>query len=445
MAANFMATSRMTIVRVFIDNELLIDNNWVLVNGSDELGSGTGSLSEILQLEYEHLEIYLSPLLATIFKVEIEHISDRKVNDELLLGLIEDNLVEEIENCKPLLMRVSDGQSYIAVVTQSFYKQLIESLQDHVKKVKFIQPLPFLTDFDDSEWTVYLSKEHKFVRVSMFEYFQLDDAMPIPDVLDAMLQGYDKSSIKIYSDDDSKIEYIEKHYKLKCHIRDSLNFGVLNWNFYNEKSKRFNLKLDDNHKKNLLRLTKSISIFLSVFVFFWIINLCYLVIAKYRLQSDITKDLNGIVRVDSYQPNLLSKVNDQLNAIYHTKGLYASNDFASLFDVFLRTMPEINQSMIVGIKYSSGTLNVFLNSQFSNSNFDNDKEILLTKRILANITDYKSYQAQNSNSQNNNGGGLLDSNSDSTSQQMADAAWVISLQPVTRLDVLNDSSVKTTK
>lgn len=430
----------MTIIRIFIKDEFLIDNNWVLLNGQTELGSGVGTLAEITAMEYEHLEIYLAPHLSTIFKVDIEHISDRKISDELLLGLVEDQLVEELDECKPLLMRLSDGQAYIAVLMAEFYSQMIAGLKEHVKLVKFIQPLPFATEYTDGQWTLYLTNEYKFIRTSMFEYFLLDDAKPIPDVLDVLLQSFDIKLLKIYSDDESLVSYLEENYDLKCQLVDELVYGNLVWNFYNEKSKRFNLKLDSSHKNNLIKLGRSVAVLMIVSLFFWIVNLSYLVVAKYKLQSQITKDLSGIMRVDSYQPTLLAKVNDQLNAIYHTKNLYASNDYVSLFDVFLRSMPDINQHMIVGTKFSNGVLEVFLNSQFSNNNFANDHEVLLSKRILADIDSYQNYQAKNSDNQNNNGGGLLDSNNTTTAQQMTDATWVITLQAVTRLDELNDVS-----
>ena len=49
--------------------------------------------------------------------------------------------------------------------------------------------------------------------------------------------------------------------------------------------------------------------------------------------------------------------------------------------------------MIAGIQYSGSQLTVFLNSQFDPSGFPNDQIILATKRIGADIYDYKTYQA----------------------------------------------------
>jgi hypothetical protein len=103
--------------------------------------------------------------------------------------------------------------------------------------------------------------------------------------------------------------------------------------------------------------------------------------------------------------------------------------------------------MIAGIQYSGSQLTIFLNSQFDPSSFPNDQIILATKRISADIYDYKTYQAsQNtSSSQTNNGGGTLaDSSGSSTTNAavMQDAAWVINLQIISRMDNLDERKVK---
>lgn len=445
MATNFMVTSRMTTLRIFIEDDSLINNQWIIVDGLDELGSGSGNLSEILSMEYEHAEVYLAPHLSTIFKVNLDNISDRKINDELLLGLVEDNLVEDIEDCKPVLMKLSDGQSYIAVLSAEFYNHIIEQFQDYVKKIKFIQPIAYVTTYIEDKWTIYLVGNTRFVRTSLYEYYILDDAKPIPDVLDTMLTYYDADDVILYADDSNIAAELTGLYKINCIPGDDLSYGMLNWNFYNEKSKKLNLKLDDNTKSLLYRLLKVGSVFVSVSLLIWIVTFMYLIIEKYQLQKQITSDLSGVIRIDSYQSNVLAKVDDQLNALFHTKGLYAPNDFASLFDIFLRNTPDVNQHNIVGVKYSGSVLTVFLNSQFNNSDFNNVKDMLLTKRIQSTIIDYKTYSAQSSGNQNNNGGGVLDdaSNGNMSQQQMTDAAWVISLQTVTKLDMLNEKNTKT--
>ncbi|MDD3266222.1 MAG: hypothetical protein PHC75_03460, partial [Burkholderiales bacterium] len=83
---------------------------------------------------------------------------------------------------------------------------------------------------------------------------------------------------------------------------------------------------------------------------------------------------------------------------------------------------------------------------FSRKNFDEVKEILITKQVLSSITDYQTYQsAQQQNTSNNNGGGILDSDNSSAEQKIEDATWVISLQTLTNLDALNVANNKKTK
>ena len=142
--------------------------------------------------------------------------------------------------------------------------------------------------------------------------------------------------------------------------------------------------------------------------------------------------------------NLLSQVDDKLTDMEHEKGLYAPSDMSSLLDVFLRTMPNIDNNMILGIQYTGTTLNLFLNSQFDASQFSNAKTIFSTKRILATINDYKTYQASQAtgSSQNNNSGGIADTNSDNSSggssnAALQDTSWVVTLQVISRSDSLD--------
>lgn len=185
-----------------------------------------------------------------------------------------------------------------------------------------------------------------------------------------------------------------------------------------------------------------------IYLIYWLLNLGVLVYEKNKLEKQVIQDLNGVVKVEQFTPNLLATVDDKLNTMSHDKGVYSQNDYIFLFATFLKTMPDVNKNMLAGSKYSAQHLQVFLNSQYDPAQFNNDKVILLNKRILATITDYKSYLAsQDGASKNNNGGGVLD-NMDangSTSAQMPDPAWVISLQIISSMDELNDSQVKITK
>mgnify|MGYP006340924407 FL=1 len=188
----------MTILRVFIHNEDLMACNWQLYDALEQTGAGSDSLAAIMKIPFDAVEVYLSPHLATIFKAELGAVSDRRISDELLLGVIEDNLAEEIDECKPILMRLTDGASYIAVLTRNFYQRLLESLSEHVKQVKFIQPFSYASHYQNNLWTVFLIGEHKYVRTSQFEYFLLDDAAPLPLLLESMLENYTEDSLILY-------------------------------------------------------------------------------------------------------------------------------------------------------------------------------------------------------------------------------------------------------
>lgn len=420
----------MTVLRITINNESLIDNKWLMTDGIEEIGSGESSFLDILALDgYTSIEIYLSPFLASIFRVNIAHISDKKINDDLLLGLVEDNLVEDLESCKPLLMRLSEGDSFIAVLNKSFYEHLINSLSDYVKLVKFIQPISYLTAFEEDKWTVYLSGGSNFVRTSQFEYYLLDDSDFIPETLEMMLDSYEKDSLIIYCDNLDLVESIQTKYKLLCQVETELKYGNLVWNFYNEKTKKFNYKITSDNKQSLIKSSKMLGVVALLYVLVWSIDFAYLLVEKYRLQAQVTKTLTGLIKVDSYQSSLLGKVNDQLNGLAHSKGYYAASDFPFLMSMFLQNMPEVNQSMIVGVKYSTNELTIFLNSQFKDTDIENYAEILRTKKIAMSVSDYTAYQSSQQDEGTKNGGGLLDDDN-SKEQKMQNAQWVVSLQEI---------------
>ncbi|MBX9599024.1 MAG: hypothetical protein K2X04_10700 [Burkholderiales bacterium] len=438
----------MTNLRLFIHNDDLLSASWQTVEQNDIQDSGEGKVADILQFEFENVEIYLAPTLATIIKVELGAISDRKINDDFLLSLVEDSLAEEIEQCKPILLRLNDGIAYVAIVNRLFHTNLLEFLSEQIKKVRFIQPFPYSVPLEhDDLWAVYLIGNNKFVRTSQYEYYLLDDQKPIPAVLEQMLSNYEETSITLYTDDETVAEEINAKYKLNCKLQHDIQYGVSNWNFYNEKSKRFNIKLQSETLSSVLKLGRYLGGFAIIFLIYWLLNLGFMLIERSRWQSQLSDDLKGIITSASFSPQLLAQVDDKLTALAHTKGAYAASDMVSLFDTFLRTMPDVNSSMIAGIQYSGSQLTIFLNSQFDPSSFPNDQIILATKRISADIYDYKTYQAsQNTtSSQTNNGGGTLaDSSGSSTTNAavMQDAAWVINLQIISRMDNLDERKVK---
>lgn len=440
----------MTILRIFIESEDLSSVNWQSVSNPEEIETGSGSIGETLGVNFDQLELYLSPTLATIIPVELGAISDRKINEDFLLSLAEESLAEDIENCKPILLRLSEGSSYIAILEREFYQKLLTALADHVKQVKFIQPFPYLLTYQDPAWTVYLNGNNKFIRTSTYEYFLLDDNYPLPDLLAQMLENYEQDFLNIYCENSSIVELISQKFNLECKVHNELHYGVTHWNFYNEKSRRFNFKLKPDSLLQLKRLGKTVAICGCIFLAYWFLNLGYLLYKQASLRGQIQNDLKGIVSISNskYTANLLPQVDDKLTDLEHQKGLYAPSDMLSLFDVFIRTVPNVGSNTIIGVQYNSNQLDIFLNNQFDTSQFSNYQTILITRRIAASITDYKTYQAaQSSANSSGSSGGIADDNSSTNSQNSAqaslqDAAWVVSLQIISRLDATNVQKTK---
>ena len=61
----------MTNLRLFIHTEDLLSASWQSIEQNDIQDSGEGKVADILQFEFESVEIYLAPTLATIIKVEL--------------------------------------------------------------------------------------------------------------------------------------------------------------------------------------------------------------------------------------------------------------------------------------------------------------------------------------------------------------------------------------
>ena len=435
----------MRILRIFIGQEDLSLINWQLIENNLIADSGSSSLTELLLATVDPIEIYLAPSLATVIPIDLGEISDRKINDELLLGLVEESLAEEIEACKPILLRLNDGVAYVAIVSRHFYQLLLEKLVNNVKQVRFIQPFAYLVKQEADIWTLYLNGKDKFLRTSAYEYFILDDGSPLPELLEQMLKNYTSPTLALYSDDPELALLITAKYNLSCKTYTELNYGVLTWNFYNEKSKRFNLKVNPATRRSLISLAGVAGIFMVVFIGYWLLNLGFMMYQQQRLQNQVNQDLAGIVASSQFTPNLLAQVDDKLSALEHDKGIYAASDMASLVDVFLKSMPDVSNHMIQGINYSANELVVFLSSQFQPSGFVNDQAILASKRINATLQDYKSYAASlSAATKNNNGAGVLSNTSSASSSaaMLQDAAWVVRLQIISRMDNLNENSVK---
>lgn len=442
MAKNFMAASRMITLRVMVNNHDLTLVDWQLVDDFEIVDSGTDVFANVLQMKYSSIEVYLASILCAIFKIDLGNVSDRRINDDLLLNMIEDNLAGDIEDSKPILLRLSDGEAYVAVVDRVIYQGLLAGLSEYVKLVKFIQPVPYLTKYEDNLWTVHLVGEDKFIRTSRYEYYLLDDQLPLPELLESMLRDYTQNKLILYAEDLTVKEVLENKYGIKCELNSDLEYGELTWNFYNEKSKRFNFKPNLLAFSAMKQSVKWITSALVVYTIIWLISLTNTIYHRSALEKDIALNLKSIVKDSSYRANLLADVDGELEALSNAKGLYAPSDMMALLNVFLKIMPDVGNNMMQGIEYQNRQLNIFLNDSFDAKQFDSVKSILKTKRINAQLIDYRSYQQTNNNSkQDNSRGGILSSSGMDTSQAtVQNAKWVVSMQIISRIGDLGEKN-----
>lgn len=238
MATSFMAAPGMRTLRLFINNDLIDPVNWVMLNDDGSIESGTSSFSELAMFEDITLEVYLSVSCCSIFKTSVRGISSKRITEELVLGLIEENLVDEIDDVKAIILRVEDDIAYVAVFNLVFYNSLMLQIQELEKPVRFIQTFAFTTQFNEGSWTVYLSKEQRFLRTSKYEYYNLDDNKPVPILLEDLLIIERPKSLIVYADEGSgyNIEEITKQFDIKClDAANQYEYGNLVWNFYIQK------------------------------------------------------------------------------------------------------------------------------------------------------------------------------------------------------------------
>ena len=428
----------MKTLRLFVDHDLDHAINWKLIDNEETIEDGASTFTEIQQFADVQLEVYLNASCCTIFRVDLSGISARKLTDELVLGMLEDSLVDDIEELKPVLMQVEDGLAYVAIFDRTFYEHLILSLTNLDRPIKLVQSFVYSTTIDEenNSWTLYLSDEQNFIRTSQFEYYLLDDLRPMPYLLEDMLKNttIKPKSITVYSDNEYDLSMLKTKFNIDyANANTNLEFGRPVWNFYNQKSSSFKLKLDKLTQTNILKLATTLKYFAIIITCFWFINIINLYINKYKLESELKTNLSKISNIDNISPNTLNKLNDKLTKMIHQRGLFAEEDFIPMFKRFLKVVSTVGTDEITHIEYNSdsGILNIFLRN-FDTKQFESYKDILHTQRIDANISDYKSYQKANKSSQSSS---LLDnqqSSVDGVREQPIsdDTQWVITLKSV---------------
>lgn len=416
----------MRILRLFINNTPGESVNWILIDNDESTQEGTSDFSELESFEDVQLEVYLNANCSSIFHTNITGISNKKLTEETLLGMIEEDIVDNIEDVKPILLKLEEGVAYIAVFNREFYETLILKLNALNKPIRFIQSFAFATSFNDTgDWTMYLDEEQRFVRTNTYEYFLLDDAKPIPELLKDMLADKPPTSISIYTKDTAIANYIHTQYKIPCIIVSNFNFGEIVWNVYNIKSSKLQFKLEKTTQKTLLQLFSTLKYFVSFIIAIWFLNLVFTFFANISLEHQLKKELSVIAPIRTVNSTTMELSQHKITDLHHQNGLYSSSDAIALMQNFLDTVSNVGTKDIIQINYAHNQLEIFLSNNFDSNQFVSYQNIFKTEHIDAMLQTYKSFakQMQPDASQNN-----IDQASANSTEVSDNAAWVITLQ-----------------
>lgn len=417
----------MRILRLFINNTPDESVNWILIDNNEPIQEGTSDFSELENFEDVQLEVYLNANCSSIFHTNITGISNKKLTEETLLGMIEEDIVDNIEDVKPILLKLEEGGAYIAVFNREFYETLILKLNALNKPIRFIQSFAFATSFtDNGDWTIYMDEEQRFVRTNTYEYFLLDDAKPIPELLKDMLADKPPASISIYTKDPAIADYIHNKYNVPCTIISHFSFGEIVWNVYNVKSSKLQFKLEKTTQKTLLQLLSTLKYFVSFIIAIWFLNMVVTFFANISLEHQLKKELSVITPIKTINGKTMEQLQHKVTDLHHQNGLYSSSDAIALMQSFLDTVSNVGTEDIIQINYAHNQLEVFLSNNFNSNQFVSYQNIFKTQHINAMIQTYKTFtkQMQPDASQND-----IDQVSANITEVSDNTAWVITLQP----------------
>lgn len=421
----------MRTLRLFVNNDLTAPINWVIVNEDGTHESGASTFDDLALFEDITLEVYLSTSCCSIFKTDVQGISSKRITEELVLGLIEENLADEIDDVKGIILRVEDDIAYIAVFTKAFYSSLMNEIQNLEKPIRFIQSFAFVTQYKENSWTVYLSNQQRFLRTSRFEYYSLDDNKPIPSLLEDLIAVDQPESLVIYADEASGYNVAQIGNKFNINCSDATNqyeYGIPVWNFYIQKSTSFNIKLSSVSRQSLQRLIKT-GKYLAIFlVAFWLLDIAMLTIDGFRIKSQIKDNLKGVVATTTINKMLIQTANAKINTLRHQRGIYDDKDAVVLFTKFLQIVSTITPEEIKQVEYDNGEMQIILGSSFDTSQFISYQNVLETRRVIATIEDYKAYSKKHKKSVEETNNAANNTLTD-PSQMIDDAAWVVTLKP----------------
>lgn len=388
----------MRILRLYLNNQLDLSVNWTLVDNEAIIETGSLFLSTFSGFDNVQIEVYLNASCCSIFKTsKVGSISRGRLTDELILGLIEEELVDDIDALKPILLQAEDNLAYIAIFNRDFYEQLILQLLQLDRPIKLVQSYVYSTSHkpDSNQWTLYLSPEQNFIRTSGLQYYLLDDAQPLPKLFeDMLLNSVDKpKEVVVYSELTHDLAaYTERFGIPFVYSTTPLEFGVPVWNFYKQNSSTLKLKIEPSTKVAVANLLKTVKYFALMLTLFWVVNVINLRINTSKAERALKTGLEKIMKVDKINPAVLDAFATKLTDLTHERGLYMETDFVPLLAKFLKVASATDPDDITQLDYNknAATLTVFLRA-FPTNQFQNYRDILKSQHIIAELVPYRQY------------------------------------------------------
>jgi hypothetical protein len=415
----------MKILRLFINDNLEEKINWKLIIDNKLDTEGLDYWDDLPNNLDCKIDVFLNSKCCSIMNINISNISNIKLNDEIILNLLEENLADDIDNIKPIFLYTDEKIAYVAIFSKSFYILLLDKLNKTGNQINFIQSFVFSTDYQENYWTLYIDEQQKFLRTSKYEYYLLDDNEPIPMLLESLLKNDNEKKVICYIQDEKVYTNLVNNFKNNFVVSNQYNFNSLFWNFYNQKNIQFEIKLDKNTKLNLLRAYKFIKKFSIIIFIIWFIKVIFLEIDNVKLENKITSKLNKIVKIDNIKDNQINKIKEKITLTKHNASIYEINDAIALMYEFLNNISIITTNNILQIIYESKKMVIILDGSLNTDQFFSYQNIFLITGLSIELQNYKDYVSQN---KNNN-----DNDSDINQNNIINAQWVIKIEELNKL------------
>lgn len=418
----------MKILRLFITADLEQPIQWETVDDDATTAAGTSTFAELSLFEEQSVEVYLATTCCSILKTDTTCISSKRISEELILGLVEESIIDDITEIKPIILQVEDNTAYVAIFNRIYYDDLIHKLADLGKNIRFVQSFAYATVFEDDCWTVFLSDQQSFVRTNRYEYYTLDDVRPVPVLLTDMLITTEKQpkSFILYTESDAHSAKIEAACNISCkNMSGQFAYGIPIWNFYNQKSRDFRIKLDKDVQNSLLKLIKPLTYLCIALVAFWAFDISSLMVHDYRGHQLQEASLQSVHLSSGTRDHMMSTLMTKIVEDSHNRGLYADYDAITMMRKFFEIVSDITQNNITQIKYTHNQLQIFVEQSFNPSQFTSYNNIFAINHLNATLEDYKTYAAKNKKNKQ-----PADASDDTSDSPPSDTTWVITLQPL---------------